>query len=185
MSPVGQVLISNTAPEGSGDPETSQAGTTNGQNGCAVYPPETAIAGNGIVRLFPGAQRVQLIGSGISQCDPENITNQYQVTLSLSENGHPQSIVLSPVPANCQNEETEFIAPATAQYLFSSRQRFVCSCSVAPDTFSPSCIITATGRGESEVVIVNPRAVNSMFTGATASPTAGGSRATLRVIVLA
>lgn len=140
----------------------------------------------GVIEGLPGAQRVRLpLTNGVTQCDPNNVTNQYQVFLSLSGNKYPQTITLSPVPATCQNEETEFISPATAQYLFSSRQRLVCSCSTTPEEFSASCTITAVGRGETEVVVVNPRAVNSMFASATASPTAGGSRATLRVIVLA
>ena len=173
-------------PAETGDPSISQAGTTNEMNGCAAYQIGRSSHYVAEVRMLPGVQNVQLIGAGITQCDPENVTNQYQVTLSLSGNGHPPSIVLSPVPANCRNQVTEFVSPAAPLYLFSSRNVAIARCSVDKNTFSPTCTVTAAGlQGETEITIVNPRACNSMFTGAIASPTAGGSTASLRVIVLA
>jgi hypothetical protein len=188
MSPVG-IIVSNTtaaaecAPIGSGNPDLNQAGTSALQNGCAAYPSNSV--NSVIVRQLPNVSRVQLpLTNGVTQCGPSQ-TNQYQVTLSLSGANGPTSITLSPVPANCQNEETAFVAPATsATFLFSSRQSFVCTMSTAPLEFAASSVLTARGTGETEVVIVSARAVNSVFASATPSPTAGGSRATLRVIVL-
>ena len=193
MSPVG--ILSNTnaaaecAPINSGNPDLTQGGG-DFQNGSFSIPVTGVYAPNlngARVQQLPNVSRVLLpLTNGITQCDPNNVTNQYQVTLSLSgAHGLPTSITLSPVPANCQNEETAFVAPATsATFLFSSRQSFVCTLSTAPDTFAASSVLTARGRGETEVVIVSGRAVNAVFPSATPSPTAGGSRATLRVIVL-
>ena len=126
-----------------------------------------------VVLQLPNVSRVQLpLTNGITQCGNTQ-TNQYQVTLSLSgANGLPTEITLSPVPANCQNEETAFVAPATsATFLFSSRQSFVCTLSTAPLEFAASSVLTAQGTGETEVVIVSARAVNSAFPSATPSPT--------------
>lgn len=186
--PVG-IIVSNTtvaaecAAVGAGLPDLNQAGTSALQNGCAAYPSNSV--NSVIVRQLPNVSRVQLpLTNGVTQCG-NNQTNQYQVTLSLSGANGLTSITLSPVPANCQNEETAFVAPATsATFLFSSRQSFVCTLSTAPLEFAASSVLTAQGRGETEVVIVSGRAVNSVFPSASPSPTAGGSRATLRVIVL-
>jgi hypothetical protein len=192
--PVG-IIVSNTtaaaecAAVGAGLPDLNQAGTSALQNGCAAYPSQAYPSQNvnsAVVRQLPNVSRVQLpLTNGVTQCAP-NQTNQFQVTLSLSgARGLPTSITLSPVPANCQNEETAFVAPATsATFLFSSRQSFVCTLSTAPLEFAASSVLTARGTGETEVVIVSGRAVNSVFPSATPSPTAGGARATLRVIVL-
>lgn len=178
------------AAEGAGNPDTSQVGGDY-QNGAFAIgtlqsPPQPAGLNAVRVQQLPNVSRVQLpLTNGITQCGNTQ-TNQYQVTLSLSgANGLPTEITLSPVPANCQNEETAFVAPATsATFLFSSRQSFVCTLSTAPLEFAASSVLTAQGTGETEVVIVSARAVNSVFPSATPSPTAGGSRATLRVIVL-
>jgi hypothetical protein len=177
------------AAEGAGNPDTSQVGG-NYQNGCFAISITDYGRGLGqkaaLVQQLPNVSRVQLpLTNGVTQCGNTQ-TNQYQVTLSLSgANGLPTSITLSPVPANCQNEETAFVAPATsATFLFSSRQSFVCTLSTAPLEFAASSVLTARGTGETEVVIVSGRAVNSVFPSATPSPTAGGARATLRVIVL-
>src|SRR5580658_3364239 len=190
--PVG--ILSNTtaaaecAPIGSGPQDTSQVGG-NYQNGAYALPITSfgqTNANDARVQQLPNVSRVQLpLTNGVTQCGNTQ-TNQYQVTLSLSgANGLPTSITLSPVPANCQNEETAFVAPATsATFLFSSRQSFVCTLSTAPLEFAASSVLTAQGTGETEVVIVSGRAVNAVFSSATPSPTAGGSRATLRVIVL-
>ena len=190
--PVG--ILSNTtaaaecAPITAGNPDTSQVGGDY-QNGCFSTPITSfgqTNANGARVQQLPNVSRAQLpLTNGVTQCGPSQ-TNQYQVTLSLSgANGLPTSITLSPVPANCQNEETAFVAPATsATFLFSSRQSFVCTLSTAPLEFAASSVLTAQGTGETEVVIVSGRAVNSVFASATPSPTAGGSRATLRVIVL-
>lgn len=189
MSPVG-IIVSNTtaaaecAAAGAGSPDLNQGGTSALQNGCAAYPSNNV--NSAVVRQLPNVSRVLLpLTNGVTQCAP-NQTNQFQVTLSLSgANGLPTSMTLSPVPANCQNEETAFVAPATsATFLFSSRQSFVCTLSTAPLEFAASSVLTARGTGETEVVIVSGRAVNSVFPSATPSPTAGGARATLRVIVL-
>jgi hypothetical protein len=192
--PVG--ILSNTnasqecAPIGSGPQDTSQVGG-NYQNGAYALPITSyGLVGQTDARVqqLPNVSRVLLpLTNGITQCDPNNVTNQYQVTLSLSgANDFPTSITLNPVPANCQNQETAFVSPATsATFLFSSRQSFVCTLSTAPLEFAASSVLTAQGRGETEVVIVSGRAVNAVFPSATPSPTAGGSRATLRVIVLA
>jgi hypothetical protein len=187
--PVG-IIVSNTtaaaecAAVGAGLPDLNQAGTSALQNGCAAYPSNGT--NSVVVRQLPNVSRVQLpLTNGVTQCGNTQ-TNQYQVTLSLSgARGLPTSITLSPVPANCQNEETAFVAPATsATFLFSSRQSFVCTLSTAPLEFAASSVLTAQGTGETEVVIVSARAVNAVFSSATPSPTAGGARATLRVIVL-
>jgi hypothetical protein len=135
--------------------------------------------------MLPGVQNVQLSGAGITEC-ANSQTNEFQVTLSLSgTKGLPKSIVLSPTPANASNQETSFTGPATALYLFSSRNVAIASCSVNKNTFSATCTITAVGlQGETEITLVNPRAVNSQFAGASASPTAGGSTASLLVRVV-
>lgn len=178
------------AAEGAGAPDLSQVGGDY-QNGCFAAgalqsPPQPAGLNLARVQQLPSVARVGLpLTNGVTKCGNTQ-TNQFQVVLSLTGNNYPQSIVLSPVPANAQNQETAFVSPATsATFLFSSRQSFVCTLSTAPLEFASSSVLTAQGRGETEVVIVSGRAVNAVFPSATPSPTAGGSRATLRVIVLA
>ena len=186
--PVG-IIVSNTtaaaecAAVGAGLPDLNQAGTSALQNGCAAYPSNGVNAV--VVRQLPNVSRVQIpLTNGVTKCGNTQ-TNQFQVVLSLSGANGPTEITLSPVPGDNLNNETVFTAPATsATFLFSSRQSFVCTLSTAPLEFAASSVLTAQGTGETEVVIVSARAVNSVFPSATPSPTAGGSRATLRVIVL-
>jgi hypothetical protein len=191
MSPVGILSNTNASQEcaliGSGPQDTSQVGG-NYQNGAYALPITSfgqTNANDARVQQLPNVSRVQIpLTNGVTKCGNTQ-TNQFQVVLSLSgANGLPTEITLSPVPADNLNSETSFVAPATSNFLFSSRQSFVCTLSTAPDEFAASSVLTAQGRGETEVVIVSGRAVNSVFPSASPSPTAGGSRATLRVIVL-
>jgi hypothetical protein len=152
--------------------ETSQVGG-NFQNGCYGEP---AIIGrtpfiNLRVQPLPSAARVQLGAAGYDGYDVnvEQIgPNEYSVTLHVGN-----TLVLAPMPADCQNVITSPISPNTSQFQFRSRQRMVVSTGQDPNAYTPTCTLTAVAPGITEVTVTSFRNVNAAFGGAEPSGTEG------------
>jgi hypothetical protein len=144
-----------SAPIGSGPEETDQNTSGLTQHGCYATPalPYASPYSNLRVQQLAGAQRVQLVAAGYDGYDVnvEQIGPQeYSIVLHVGN-----TVVLEPVPANCQNVETSPIAPNTSQFQFRSRQRLVVSTGQDPNIYTPTCTLTALGIGITEVTVTS------------------------------
>jgi hypothetical protein len=114
---------------------------------------------NEVLEALPACVRVQLSGDGIQETGP----NQYQTTLSLSGSN---TIQLTPNGADAQQNPTSPVAPNAFMFTYKSRNINVA-------TVDSSGLVTAVGRGQCEIIVQSPRAVNASFVGATPSGTEG------------
>jgi hypothetical protein len=117
----------------------------------------------------PASVRVQLALSGITKLGP----NQYAATLSLSGDN---TLQLTPNSADAQQNPTTAVSPNVFSWTFYSRNIHIA-------TVDSSGLVTAVGRGECEILIQSPRAVNAAYAGV--GTPADGVQASLQVTVLA
>lgn len=120
-------------------------------------------------QAVPAPVAVQLSGSGIKQIGSPQ---QYGVTLSLS---NTDTVQIVPAMANALNEIVAATAPNVFTYTYRSRNINVA-------TVNSSGLVTAVGRGQCEVLVINTRAANLPFANATPSGTEG-VQASLQVTV--
>jgi hypothetical protein len=173
--PVGTVLIATTAVAGSGDPSVSQGGTTNEQNGCAVYNPQSFAntnVGQGILRLFPGAQRVTLPAATNPTLTVRG-PQEYFVVLHAGN-----TLQLAPGHANCQQVPTTAVSPLVYTFNYVTRQRLVA-------TVSSTGRITAVAPGECIILVSAVREVNDSLPNSATPPAGetGGAEVYLEVAV--
>lgn len=115
---------------------------------------------------LPACVRVTL--SGVTQIGP----NQYRTTLRLGE-----TLQLTPDGADAHQNRTVAVAPNTFTFSYRSRNSHVA-------TVDAGGVVTAVNRGECEIIVQSPRAVNANL--ATASPSGtDGVQASLLVTVTA
>jgi hypothetical protein len=116
----------------------------------------------------PAPVAVQLSGSGIKQ-----IGSPQQYAVSLSLGGDTVQIVSA--MANALNEIVAATAPNIFTYTYRSRNINVA-------TVNSSGLVTAVGRGQCEILVINTRAANLPFTNTMPSGTEG-VQASLQVTV--
>ncbi|MGA9156521.1 MAG: hypothetical protein WB249_07010 [Candidatus Sulfotelmatobacter sp.] len=122
-------------------------------------------------QAVPAPVAVQLSGSGIRQIGSPQ---QYGVTLSLSGT---DTVQIVPAMANALNEVVSPVAPNVFTYTYRSRNINVA-------TVNSSGLLTAVGRGQCEILVINTRAANLPFANSTPSGTEG-VQASLQVTVTA
>ena len=161
--------------------ETSQVGG-NYQQGCYGEPAGTFTPGGPFdvlrVQHLPACTRVQLV----SASNPSVISlgpQECKVILSLSGTN---TVQLNPSYGDNLNAPSQGpISPAVPAFVFTSRQRLIC-------TVSPSGLVQATGRGETIILCSSVRCANASIPGS-AVPPAGlvGTEIAceVRVVVLA
>jgi hypothetical protein len=152
------------APAGSGPLDTTQATSGLTQNGCFGIP-NTNAGYSGIdralVQALPALCRLQLpvaTNPMVAQKGPQ----EYSATLSLSGT---DTVQLAPAFANSQNVPTAPVSPATAKFVYTSRNVYVA-------TVSPSGLVTAQNHGECVILVSAYRGVNAPISGS-ATPPAG------------
>jgi hypothetical protein len=118
----------------------------------------------------PAPVAVQLSGSGIKQIGSPQ---QFGVTLSLSGT---DTVQIVPAMANALNEVVTATAPNVFTYTYRSRNINVA-------TVNSSGLVTAVGRGQCEVLVINTRAANLPFVNTMPSGTEG-VQASLQVTIL-
>ena len=132
-----------------GNPDVTQGGGDY-MNGCGAFTPNTST--RVVVRQLPSVARCILPLTGGVHWAANRETGQYAVTLHVGD-----TLTLSPLPANAQNQETVFTSPAgNIGFLFSSRQTNVVSLNVDKNTFVQSAIATAQDIGTTTIEIVSP-----------------------------
>jgi hypothetical protein len=117
----------------------------------------------------PVAVQLSTLGSGIKQIGSPQ---QYGVTLSLS---NTDTVQIVPAMANALNEIVAATAPNVFTYTYRSRNINVA-------TVNSSGLVTAVGRGQCEVLVINTRAANLPFVNTMPSGTEG-VQASLQVTV--
>lgn len=117
----------------------------------------------------PAPVAVQLSGSGIKQIGSPQ---QFGATLSLSGT---DTVQITPAMANALNEIVAATAPNVFTYTYRSRNINVA-------TVNSSGLVTAVGRGQCEVLVINTRAANLPFVNTMPSGTEG-VQASLQVTV--
>ena len=169
MCPVGTLSTANAAAEvaaeGAGNPDTSQVGGDY-QNGAFAIgalqsPLQPAGLNRCLVQQLPALTREQLpvaTNPTVAQKGPQ----EYSATLSLSGT---DTVQLAPAFANSQNVPTAPISPATANFVYTSRNNYVA-------TVSPSGLVTAQNHGECTILVSAYRGVNAPISGS-ATPPAG------------
>jgi len=112
---------------------------------------DTAPWGIGVEVLegLPANCRVQVTGTGVTQVGP----NQYKVQIHLG--GMPVTLV--PNAADANQAPTTATAPNTFVWTFVSRNKNVA-------TVDSDGVVTAVGYGETEILVMSPRNVNSGVT---------------------
>jgi hypothetical protein len=134
--------------------------------------PAAGLNGAAPLELLPAPVNVQLGGTpgAVQQGSPQ----QWTVIMSLSDSPTLQIVANM---ANSQNEPVTAVAPQVFSYTYVSRQSSVC-------TVNADGLVTATGRGQTEIEVWSTRSCNASFVGATPSGTEG-VRASLIVTVVA
>lgn len=147
------------------NPDPTQVGS----RACGGWDGGQASGGNQqeVFQGVPANVRVQL--SGVTKIGP----NQYSTTLSLSG---ANTLQLVPNAADAQQNPTSAVAPNSFTWKFSSRNVNVAK-------VNSSGLVTAVGRGQSEIVVRSFRQVNASLSGATPSGTEGVD-ATIQITVL-
>ena len=130
-----------------------------------VYVPPASIPVE-VYESLPACVRVQL--SGVTKIGP----NQYQTILSLGE-----TLQLVPNGADAHQNATVAVAPNSFSFFYRSRNVHVA-------TVNDDGLVTAVGRGECEIIVQSPRAVNANLPTASPSGTEG-VQASLLVTVTA
>lgn len=159
----------------SGPQNTDQTGSSGLQQGSYAEP----ITGGltcARVQMLPALTRLQLVSAAnpsVTQLGPQ----EYKVVLSLSGT---HTVQLNPSYGNSQNAPSAPVSPATANFIYTSRNVYVA-------TISPTGLVTARNRGECILLCSSVRCANASIPNS-ATPPAGNTGAEiyceLRVVVL-